>query len=458
MPDEYPSAAFVNRLLSYGSDLGRQLDAAMPVPLREYLRSLFCASGQPRAVRWLDLLLEALFRALKRQGRADADEVCAHFARMPVLQQSDHSNLLLDTETLLNNYLFQLAAREAGARFAPNSQCSTVVCFSQRVPPRGPVFLSTRDALLNVFGLSKTTYKNASFCALPGPLTLRFEPLAGCLRTEDPVLSPLLGRAFPAAPDAYQICNDEIWRQLRIDTDVRRIQVDESMTSEAIALHIEDPDSPVHHLLFDSDLCGTFLTVKREVVDSVQNIVINRAEPDWFWYRRGARLHAMIADRNEMPIPYHAQPVARELRNGNLYGDRILSYLVRCILPGAVAVGGTVQQDYVWAYRQMLIETNRRRPFLTTDEAAVVARGDLSRLGGAPLIELNQQSEAMFAALGPDTDLAQWADDWLDKPVGVTAGRLDCAWFYEINLRRVDERKSRKGSPDDGSSRHQQLF
>jgi len=447
-------APLVEKLYAYGSAVGRQLRAARGLRLRSYLRSLFDVSDLPPPNRWRHLLAEALASELTRRQLRGREAVCRAFLSRPVIQQADHSNLLLDTETFLNNYLFYMAAREAGAPLALNSQCSTVVCFSRRVPPTGPVFLARRGRVYNVFGLSKSTYRRANFCALPGPLTMTLELLDGS-RARDPLLASLQGQVFSSGPDAYEACNDHLWRVLHLDGDVRRVQVDERMTAKAIALHVEDASSPLARLLFEPELRDTFLQVKRSVVESPRNIVINRATPDWFWLRRGPRLYPLVltgrgraaryviettgADIGFTPSP---EAIAAAIRRGELVGDRIMSYLVRCLLPGVVAVGGTVQQDYVEAYQMMLRQTHAVHPFLTDTELRTVMHPGLTRLGGAPLVELDDVNRARFADLGPATDLSAFEQRQLDEPIGRTVGNLSCAWFYEHNLRRVDERRA----------------
>jgi hypothetical protein len=281
--NDFPARPLIDQLVAYGSTFGRQLSESLQVPLRRYLKGLWTAPDPVSANPWLRLLAQAMARHLYADEFDGVDQVCDEFLRRPVIQQADHANLLLDVETFLNNYLFHIGAAEAGANIAVHSQCTTVVCFSRRVPPRGPVFLETRGSRYNVFGLSKTTYKNATFCALPGPVVLAMTPIDGPGQTGDPVLSRLIGRSFPNAVAAYRQCNEELWNSLAVGRGVRRVQVDEGMAAEALAMHLENPASPVHHLLFDSTLRDSFLETKRAVVDSSWNIVINRSAPDFFW-------------------------------------------------------------------------------------------------------------------------------------------------------------------------------
>lgn len=469
MVHDFPARPFVERLVAYGSTFGRQLSDSLRLPLRIYLKRLWPAPERAPVNPWLKLLARAMARHMHAAGFDGVDHVCDEFLRRPVIQQADHANIVLDIETFLNNYLFHIGAAEAGANVALHSQCTTVVCFSRRVPPRGPVFLETRGGRYNVFGLSKTTYKNATFCALPGPVVLALAPIEGPDPAGDPVLSQLIGRSFPNAVEAYRRCNEELWERLAVGRGVRRVQVDEGMAAEAVALHLQDTASPVYHLLFDPALRDRFLETKRAVVESSRNIVINRAAPDFFWYRKGARLHPVVVrgtgrhaelmvetDGSPLPITYEPSAIVAALRSGDLHSDRFLAYMVRSLLPGAIAVGGSVQQDYVDTYRHILLETHRICPYLGETEITTVSRPDLSRLGGMPLVELTlPEHKSRLSTLHPGSDLSWFDEEYLDRPVRQTIGRLDCVWFYENYLRRADARRTfeahRKGSVRDHS-------
>ncbi|MEJ3741909.1 hypothetical protein WEI85_01225 [Actinomycetes bacterium KLBMP 9797] len=441
----YRAGPLVRRLAAGGSDLGSQLKDALDLPLRGYLRSLVPAPESvpnPHRLR----LASAMEQYLHRHGDRDVDAVCDEFLRVPMIQQADHANLLLDHETFLNNYLYHAAAREAGVRFAVTSQCTTVSCLTRRAPVLGPTFLRTRGALFGVFPLSKTTLKNASFCSLPGPLTMTFDQIEGPRHDidADPVLGRLAGRSAPDAPTAYRQANDEIWRGLAVDHQVRRVAIDESVVSECIAAHLGDPSSPVFQLLFDPRVRDTFLETKRRLVLDPTNLAVNRAAPDFLWLRKGARLHPVelvgtgaratwVVETNGAPLPVPMEPaaVAAAFRAGVLHADRILAYLVRCLLPGVVAVGGTSQQDYVRLYRRMLLETHAATPFLDQADVARISRVDLSRVGGRPLLELRGEALDMVRMLGPGTRLRELDEQFFDLPVGETIGDLRCVRHIE---------------------------
>ncbi|MFB4426009.1 hypothetical protein C5F59_033650 [Streptomyces sp. QL37] len=451
LPVPAGAPALLPRLLGAGSWFGRRLADAWDVPLRSYLRSLIPPERPPStAGPWLSLLAEAVAR--------DADggpEAADALLRHPVIQQSDHANLLLDRETFLNNVLFHRAAADAGLPVAINSQCTTVVCLSRRVPPTGPVFLAVAGGRYDVFGRSRNEYRRSNFCGLRGPVEIVMRP------TGPTVLPPSLaerfvGRVFPDAPTAYRVLNSELWSGFGTDPGVRRVQLDEATTAEALALHVEHPGSPVRRLLFDPAVRSAFLAVKRQVVASPDNLVVNRAAPDWFWLRRGSRLVAVVrtddgyvTEHDGSPAPLDLEDptvVAAALRAGDLHGDRVLAYLVRSMLPGAVAVGGSVQQDYTAAYRTMLAKTQEVTPFLDAEELATVLDPGLSRLGGAPLLEPPPAEHAAWDRLGVGADPAGLVAPWLERTVGEAVGGLDCAWFYDGNLRAAERRRVTEGA------------
>lgn len=54
------------------------------------------------------------------------------------------------------------------------------------------------------------------------------------------------------------------------------------------------------------------------------------------------------------PIEISRDNVIAQLRAGNIYMDRMVAYLLRCLMPGVIAMGGTSQQDYLSEYQKIL--------------------------------------------------------------------------------------------------------
>ncbi|MFD0375760.1 hypothetical protein [Streptomyces sp. NPDC127112] len=457
----YPAEPFLARLAAAGSDLGRQLEGSLDTPLRDYLGTLLppgpaAGRGNPHRLRFA----ATVTRWLRQRAVPDPEAVGDHLLHVPVMEAASHSNLLLDVETFLNTYLFHVAHREAGHRLMVVTQCSTVSCMSRRAPASGPLFLRTRGSLYQVFPFSKRQLKDSSFCALPGPLTMRLDLLQGPgpRASEDPVLRRLAGRTWHDAAEAYRVCNAEIWSQLPLPGSLRRVALDESAAADCVAEHLLDPASPVRHLVFDPVVRAAFLAVKRELVADRGNLAVNRAAPDHFWVRRGTRLQPVLvheeaggtallreAGGRAVPVPFEPEAVAAALRSGLLQADRVLAYLVRCILPGIVAVGGTSQQDYVRLYVRMLLETHRRVPFLDAADAATAAAPGLSRLGGMPLVDMTGPAAQALSTLSPRSDLCAFERSVLDEPLGRTIGSLPSARYLERALDRYEGKGRSRG-------------
>jgi hypothetical protein len=157
-------------------------------------------------------------------------------------------------------------------------------------------------------------------------------------------------------------------------------------------------------------------------------------------------------DGAPMPVPYERQAFVDALRAGDLHPDRVLTYLVHCLLPGVVAVGGVSQQDYVKLYRRILLETHAEVPFLDTDDLAQVSRPDLSRLGGRSLLSLSREEAPFIRLLGPQTPLGELEARYLDRPVGETIGDLPVVGHLIRKLDALEAPGPPHGSAWPGSS------
>jgi hypothetical protein len=428
--------------------LGRVLENSLDMKLRDYLKSVIVKNKDVNK-KYLQYVLESLAHYLFKKNHQKVEDACAHLENYPVIQQADHSNILLDEETFLNNYLFALGCAEAGVDKMIVSQCSTVSCLSRRDPVAGPIFLRTRGVLYKVFPFSKRFLKDSSFCCIPSPVTLNFEALEGKKHTikEDELLSSLNGRQFDSITQCYYTCNNEIWEILGRPAGIERFAVDESMTSEIAAFHILDKASPIHSLIFNAEVRDCFVEIKRNFISSPHNRVINHSAPDFLWFKSGSRLRPVILKgkgleaalyiENQgtlLPISYTPEAIAQALKDGNLYVDKIIAYLVRCLLPGITAIGGTSQQDYVQHYIEMIIACHEQIPFLDDKDLVRIKSVNLSRLGGAPLLELNDSQKEIIANLNKLTNLKEFSNSFLDLTIEKTIGKLSCAGYLLQNF------------------------
>ena len=427
---------------------------ARNMTLKNYLKKIIPKTLRIANNSHFDSVLSSIAMYLDQRGVSidRIENICNHLKKFPVIQQADHSNLLLDMETFLNNYLFSIGSKEAGANQIVVSQYSTVSCVCSLKPLIGPAYIRTRNNLYKILPYSKQKLKKSNFCCLTEPLETSFELLKGTELKNDPLINNLSNRKFSSGTEAFWICNNEIWDSLNSKYCIPRAAIDESVTSELLAMHITDKNSPIRRLLFDIDVRDNFLKIKRSFVHSSKNRVMNRSIPDFFWYRSNSMLYPLelrgidkkakfyIAEKNiPFPISYTPHDLAAALRNGLLYGDIILSYFARCLLPEITTIGGLSQQEYVEHHRNIFLDTHSSSSFLTKDEVQSLMRDDLSQLGGYPLLELDTHVKSILSWIDSNTDLDSFINNILPIPVWKTIGHLTCSdyLFYDLDKIRL---------------------
>lgn len=441
---------FVLKLDSLGFRLGNIIKESFNVSLRDYLKNLIPKSNydENKDNKYFIYVLEALVQYLKGFKENRIDEICNHLLHFPVIQQADHSNLLFDLETFLNNYLFAIACKMNNVKMMITSQCSTVCCLSRRNPIVGPVFLRIVDDLFQVFPFSRRTLKDSNFCTLPGPVTMTFDHLEGSesLLKRNKLINSFVGRKFENATSCYRNCNKEIWDTIYPFIEIDRVALDESMTSYIAARHLLDKHSPFYKLIFDHELRDCFIAIKKEFVASSRNLAINQAAPDFFWFRKDHKLcpvvlsgkgsaaeFYLIEQNCRLPISYTPLDFYQALRTGKIYIDKIMAYLVRCLLPGITAIGGTSQQDYLRHYQEILFLTHQELPFIEGGDLSRICNMNLSKLGGAPLLELNTEQKKFTYHLDDDLNVNRFFESFLELPLSRTIGSLSCASYLISN-------------------------
>ncbi|EDP45794.1 hypothetical protein RICGR_0215 [Rickettsiella grylli] len=434
--------------------LAKRIKASLNLSLRQYLKNLI-PSPNKKNNRYFSYLQKAIAIYLHQHAQTNIDNQCALLEKTPVIQQADHASLLLDSETFLNNFMYAIACQENDIDKMFTSQCTTVSCLSKRNPIQGPTFLRTMSSLFSILPFSKRTLKNSNFCCLPKPTKVQIKLISGeQLFAKSSLLNSINDRNYPSPSFGYHQSNKILWDLLKIPGKVERIAFDESMVSRLTEIHLRDTYSPVYTLLFDPNVRDAFIDVKRSFVNSNENKVINKSTPDFFWYRKNTRLYPLklvgfgnnakyhIEDIDiPLPFVFSVESLTNALRNEDIFADKFLAYLMRCLLPGVVAVGGTSQQDYVDHYQKIIALTNTRAPFLSSADLAVIIDDKLSQLGGSPLLEMNIEQKNLIAYLNEKTDLDAFATQFLDLPLSETIGTLHCS-RYIIDCKPKEIRKN----------------
>jgi hypothetical protein len=444
----------VDLLATAGTRIGMDLDAVWHHRLGDYLARLL-SNPPPTMTPHVRKLQEATRTYFAQSGEASGEDWSEAVLKAPVIQQADHSFLLLDRETFLNNYLFALAADMAGWEKVLTIQCSTVACLSRRSPLRGSPYLDWRGRTYNVFGRSKRSFHNCAFALIPGPVEAVFATLASGSASDagaDLFLAPYVGRQWERADTAYFEMNRDLWRRCSTGLSCTLGIADDRLTAELIALHVEDAESPVHRLIFDLAVRTAFLRHKRTLIATPENISINHPEPDLFWYREpgSTNLRPLLFDGEsrdaryrksgaivDCPIQFTPHTVAAAIRDGILFADIILIYIARCLLSGIDAIGGASQQDYVDMFRRILLACDKETGLLSDDERWTVQRPYPSRLGGAILLGPGTTFDHILNTMKPFDNLVPQISDLLNLTVGEAVGSLSSASYIADKVRKI---------------------
>jgi hypothetical protein len=438
----------VAHLAACGSALGRYLQSVAHRPLGEHLDALMRA-GTPNPSPSFRLCLETLYRHLSQKAGCDAQRCCDGLRALPVIQQADHANLLLDRETLLNNLLFALAARRAGARTVVTIQCSSVSSIARRRPYRGPPFLYTRNGCYDVFGCSARTYARAAFSELAGPVTANFVPSPTSTPLDrDALIGALHGRTWAGPLECFEAINAKLWGALGGGQMPTLTILDDRFSYDLVATHLEAKDSPLYRLVFDPAITSVCTEIRQALSSLPSARGVSTTEPAYFWARSGRRFEPVVTtpsgDGTLSVIPVlcarrafsvDASELPRLVRARALIPSKMLIYFARCLLPGIRAIGGTSQQDYLAHYRTLLLELQTHTRLLDADDLLNVRRGDLNQLGGAPLLEPDSNLAETLAFAQENTDWDGAFERFLSKPLCETVGALSCAGYLVEKFR-----------------------
>lgn len=391
------------RLMNDGFILPQKIADHLHQPLDSYLKSVIPGPKIEKNSAYYSLV-EVMERYLEKYRDPACGSIQSLLDKTPIIQQADHSHLLFNQETFLNNILHARGVALNGHSHIFVSQCSTVSCLSRRSPPAGPFFLNIDDGFYKISPVSNRTMKDGNFCTIPGPISLEPIHLAGPKNHYfEEFLSAVAKGTYETPQAAFRFVNNEIWGMFAHESPIQRISFDEDLTSMLAIFHLQDKSSPLYRLIFDQRIRRAFLSIKRHYIAHQKAKSVNFPTPDFFWLKKKSKLRALECDisgstdryivfENGEYIDFDVTPenVIKGLEKRYIYVDRIISYLLRCILPGVVALGGTSQQDYMNLYQKILLELHEETSLFDDFPIKEMCAPHLSAFGGAPLIEVLQ--------------------------------------------------------------------
>lgn len=386
-------------------------------------------------------------QAYFKNNPARAEKAAAQMRRAPMMQLADHGDLLLDRQTFMNNYLYQMAGREANYDFLFTQQCTRVHCMMDKHGPQGPIgpaYVHRDMDVFQIFNKSNNALARSSVATLQDvpvmwqPLGILTSPSASAPTPE--VIKPFIGAVFPRAATAINTMNQHIWRSFSCKAKKELVLFDEDFTCDLVADYLKDGNNSLARLVTGPDTRRAFLEVRQEYRVAHPHSMIDTGT-ELFWMNGGQSLRAATfsADgkslgANGAEISTDRESLIEALRTRRIYPDLSLSYLALSILPNIPAFGGASQHEYVPAIRDVACMADARIPFLDPAERGTLPHSNTSVLLSSMIMELPMPAKRALGMLDKDTKLDQLESEFAAKNMGDLSGDFS-RFAYMLRVR-----------------------
>lgn len=427
-------------------EIGKFISQFENLTLFEYFRHI-AVNCKSKRNAYFTIFVSELKTYLEKINTTGIEEIIINFNQLPILQTADHSNLLLDTETFLNNYLFKLFCEVNGISTMLIHQSSNINCIGGRNPLTGPVFLYTRNRAFKIFNYSNSWFKNRIFSTIISQLKINLHEINSRHKPIkiDSILLALEVESYSSSVDAIRISNDFLWNSFKSKFKTKRIGLDNSFCQLLLIRYLEASDNPIYILLFNKIIRSKFCEIKSLMIREEKYSMISNSELDFFWYIRGGRsyplkyysknnIDCLVNLELDVRINFIPQEIINLLKNGIILPDQFLIFFSRHILPCVFALGACRQQDYIIFYKKLILKTNENVQFLNEECETQIRATNLSFLGGAPLLELNQDIFSFIQYLNEMSNLDFLKENILEMKLKTLMGKFNWAENYLRDL------------------------
>lgn len=450
----------IQKLLSLGMNTGRELNKYGNTPLADYLT----LSLKDKSLVIPDFLSFSLFQQALTNFLSDqaiyTKEQSQRFAEQisvaPFIQRVDHGELFLDKGTFLNNLFYQIAARENNIPFLLTKQCTRVKCTTNRQSLLGAGYIRSKDNVFKIFDKSKSHLKIATLETLDD-VKITYDPQDKTKPYKvHPLLKKYIGSRFKHATDAVAQINYDIWGQLQIKDKRPILLVNEKFCSDLIALHLDNPQSPIYSILMERDVLKSFMESYKFISSNPAKLL--KRTTDLFWIRDGIalkplryspefnRLDLIEGGKVLKSIPMERDTLKQNLQNRTIYPDIVLAYLSINILTGLTAYGGTAQHEYLPAIKEILLDLDKKKHILSPAARKDIENSHPSSLNFSSLLSISPEISDDLENLNSSYDLNAFEKRITKKTLLELVGDLSKI-SYMTAIEKPNPVMIRKGSP-----------
>lgn len=442
----------IKQLKQERTHLGPLLERSASMTLWDYAREMVATNpaSHPFIHRDRSIVADVLRSHLKRRFQdQEIEEIVHQYLAMPLLQTADHSELLYNPKTLLNNVVFQMGVAQTPAKYLLVQQCSTPRMLQGRNPLHGPGYIDLVDGQHRVFEKSKNTLNDSNVATLRD-VTFTFEPEKPGERSPLPVLlQELKGRTYDTAAAAFLEANKYIWDQLSFSQKRELVLFDETLSSDVLASMLEDETHPLRHLLFEPRALQVFRQEIASFVDSPESLALKNST-DFFtgqydqeliplkFSEDGTELTAAFP-RKRFSLKWEPESIIQALRQRKIYPNLILSMLAVGIFPLATVVGGPSQHEYVPEVQQVLYKTAQQLGTFPEDYIQTITSAHLSSM--VEIISRTHPVVNVIKLMDRGTDLSQWEQQLEGSLVGDLVDDYSNFDYFDLYFARREQRR-----------------
>jgi len=443
----------LDNLLQHKTRLGPLLLILRDRKFGDYLRDLIQTTETNNEIVQSDRKIVADCMRHQLEGRYPLqiiEKIAVQQSHYPLMQTADHSQLIYDPATFLNNFIFHSAIKQAGLEYAVVQQCSTVRMLTTNSPKSGPGVLTLNDELYRVFDTSNRKLVSSNVATLRNPRYL-LEPMGTTKNQKIPqVLHELRGLQFPDAATAFREANNKIWSAIGSKDKRELVLFDEYLSSEIIPRMILTPNHILNNLLFDPEASGVFRDTIRDFVSSIDCLLLTDTT-DFFWGRTRDQLSSMkLSSQRDVlqtdksskgvQIEFSPESVAYNLMNKNIYPNLLLSMVAVSILPQTTAVGGSSQFEYIPEIQEILSRTLAKVNLVPGEYIKTITENFLSTM----LSHLLPTTHPIFnelAALDYGNDILRFGEDLQNTSLAELMEDYSGFSYFSKLFERRDSRK-----------------
>lgn len=375
-PNQYSEKKLITNLSDYCPDISKYIEEYYDKPLNEYLKALWSNKITPLSNYAKNarkhFLTQIKFQLAKTHSEQNLDVILNEFEKNPVFQTGPHCQLITDPATFYTTIFTAMGAHSMGNQYFFNYHCSTITL--DGFNKGGPGWIKIGDKAYKVFKdvARKRMAKTAVFALKNINANMDVDILDKHSLAEkkyfDDVSSVINNLPnYNSAVDIFAAGSQKLWSLWNKGTSIPSpIYFNDYFMSELLSIHILDQESFVRRIIFDLDFQAK---LESELHLQHQSKIGNMLPKYGFylWDSTGTKVVPLVFkdgnlynEKNDYYVPFDPQIISDKLKQGKIFPNLFIVFLMTSILPCYRVLGGLHQLSYYQLWHNALIKTLKK--------------------------------------------------------------------------------------------------